>query len=527
LSQAVIIEPLRDSYVLSVKVRLGDKDLAPEVLAGVLAEYKQQHIDLFQTEQGVEFFQGLKDQTEKELKDAQGKLQTFRTANNISMLDTQKELLLEQFAEAQKLSTQLQDLQEAIGGVDETVQVSQDSPLISALSSQTESPVVREMQLRLLELMLERNRVVQSLGPQHPTVQSLRQQVSLAYNDLVAAIKNTLQITDQKLGEYRTDLNRLNETEAELTKLEQDVEIKQKDYEFYSGKLQESTVAQKLGSDEFRISSVRVSSPPSIPVDPIWPRKLLNLGLALVGGLIAALALAFLLDYLDHGIKTPEDVEYYVKVPPLASFFNSGSKPLDTREAERLAAMLDTISPTGIAQIVEVTSSVAGEGSHQVAIALADAYANDPDSKTLLVDFSGEIPRAKGASVGLTDVLLDQADFDEVFGANERLIVVSRGSHSEYPTYLWASERMTTLVGELRKRFKHVIFHVGPILQSHDALKLAHTADGVLLVIKSDGTRREVVNRAVTMVKDSNAKVVGAVLTHRTQTIPSAVYRRI
>ncbi len=79
----------------------------------------------------------------------------------------------------------------------------------------------------------------------------------------------------------------------------------------------------------------------------------------------------------------------------------------------------------------------------------------------------------------------------------------------------------------MRKRYRHIVFHVGPVLQSHDALQLAGYTDGIVVTIKSDATRREVVVRAKSVLKEVEDKIVGAVMTQRRQTIPSAVYRRI
>ncbi len=275
------------------------------------------------------------------------------------------------------------------------------------------------------------------------------------------------------------------------------------------------------------ISNVKIASQPALTTEPVRPKKLLNLALALVGGIILALALAFFLDYLDHGLKTPEDVGHYVGIPALASFFNRAGQPLDSGEAERLAVMVEAGLGAEGARCIEVTSSVAGEGADLVASALADAFSNDPEARTLLIDFSGKMDRAKNTGQGITDVLLEQANFDEVFSTGYALTVVGRGSQAEYPAYLWGSERMRQLAGELRKRYRHIVFHVGPVLQSHDALQLAGYTDGIVVTIKSDATRREVVVRAKSVLKEVEDKIVGAVMTQRRQTIPSAVYRRI
>jgi len=519
LDERIFADPIRDSHVIEVAVRLGDAEKAKAILDEVLKVYKQEHIAIFADEESEQFFRDQLQRVKDDYEAAQQELVTFQAANNISLLETEKELLLEQYSDARTVLNQLSQIESAAAA--DNV----NTTMISSLASQSESTVVREMQLRLLELLMELNRVSQSLGPNHPTVQSLKEQVKNAQTSLLDAIAETKRITQAQLDIIQLRLDELNTTKAEYDRLEQQVEILSENFELYSQKLEESIV-----SDELRlrsISNVRILSDATLPVNPIYPNKSLNIVLAIICGILAALALSFFFEYLDHGLKTPEDVEYYLKVAPLASFFNRSGQPLNQREAERLAILVDTTTAAQGSRILQVNSSIPGEGSEQVASALADAYSNDPESRTLLVDFTGGISRATTTRHGLTDLLLDQADFEEVFRSDENLTVIGRGSHAEYPTYLWGSARMQQLVANLRQRYRYIIFHVGPILQSHDAMKLAAYADNVLLVIKADATRREVVARGLETLQESRNKVTGAVLTQRTQKIPNAVYRRI
>ena len=519
LDERLIAEPIRDTHVMRVAVRMGDPDKAHEILEAVLDHYRTHHIAVFANEKSAPFFEQQRQRIEAELEEAQNKLQEFRKSANISLMDTEKELLLAQYAEATRVLSQLAETESVLAGQD------LDSAVIQSIASETESTVVREMQLRLLELILESNRVRQSLGPKHPRVQSLQEQVREAQKNLTEAIATTKRMTENKLKTIQARLDELNDTKSRLENLEQEVAILTNQYEFYAEKVEQSRVNDELA--KAAISNVRVVSRPSEPTDPVRPNKLLNLVLALIGGIILALALAFFLDYLDHGLKTPEDVDYYVGIPALASFFNRPKQALDPNEAERLAVMVEAGCGSGDSHCIEVTSSVANEDSGAVASALADAFANDPEGRVLLIDFSGGLDRAKNTGMGVTDVLLEQASLDEVFTTGYTLTVVGRGTQAEYPAYLWGSERMRTLMRELQNRYRHILLHVGPVLQSHDALQLAGYADGIVLTIKSDATRREVVARSKLVLKEVEQKIVGAVMTQRRQRIPRAVYRRI
>lgn len=68
---------------------------------------------------------------------------------------------------------------------------------------------------------------------------------------------------------------------------------------------------------EYKLSSVVVISPASIPTSPIKPNKEMNTAFGFMGGLIAAILLAFLLEYMDNTVKTSEDVARVMNLPVL------------------------------------------------------------------------------------------------------------------------------------------------------------------------------------------------------------------
>ncbi len=515
LNRRLDVEPVRDSYVLQATVRVGTADLAHGILTRILEVYQRRHIEIFSNDKSTDFFQKRLDESKSKLAVDQAALEKFNQDNKVSMLETEEGIQLSQYSDAKKILTQLEQTQQAVIGSE------LDSSLISSLSSQTDSTVVREMQLRLLELLLERNRVEQSLGPAHPTVQSVKEQVRKAQDSLLEAIVNTKAITQKKLDAAQLRLDELNKIKAEHERKTNDVEIAKAQYMFYSSKREESAVADALASAQ--MSSVKEVSKPTTPFEPARPRKIFNLVLAAIGGFILSLALAFFLDYLDHGLKTPEDVEHHTGVSALASFFNTGGKPVDAKEAERLSLLLDTMVH-GESQVIQFCSSVPGEGSAQIAEAVAQAYANDASTHTLLIDLTGETSRGKRASGGLTDVLVGETGLDNIFTTTDPLTVVGRGAHPVGP-YLRHPENMNNLIAQLRRKYKYIIFHVGPILTTQEAIRLGRYADGVVVVVKSNATRRQVVARAINLFE--KGKVLGVVLAQRTQLIPNAVYRRI
>lgn len=66
-----------------------------------------------------------------------------------------------------------------------------------------------------------------------------------------------------------------------------------------------------------KVENVRVVDQALIPTKAVRPRPLLNAAIAAVLGLMAAVGLTFLLEYLDTSIKSPEDVARHLELPVL------------------------------------------------------------------------------------------------------------------------------------------------------------------------------------------------------------------
>lgn len=66
-----------------------------------------------------------------------------------------------------------------------------------------------------------------------------------------------------------------------------------------------------------KLENVAVVDQALAPIDPIKPRKMMNIALATVLGGMAALGLVFLLEMLDTSIKSPDDVTRHLGLPVL------------------------------------------------------------------------------------------------------------------------------------------------------------------------------------------------------------------
>ncbi|MFZ5825010.1 MAG: YveK family protein [Bacillota bacterium] len=85
-----------------------------------------------------------------------------------------------------------------------------------------------------------------------------------------------------------------------------------------------------------KLENVVVVDPAVVPTNPIKPRKMMNIAVAFVLGLMAATGLAFLLEYLDTSIKSPDDVSRYLGLPVLGVIPVLEMKSQPAAEARRV-----------------------------------------------------------------------------------------------------------------------------------------------------------------------------------------------
>ncbi len=166
-----------------------------------------------------------------------------------------------------------------------------------------------------------------------------------------------------------------------------------------------------------------------------------------------------------------------------------------------------------------VTSPGAEEGKSTVLANLAVTLAQG-GKQVILVDCDLRRPTQHtlfglGNATGLTTMMLDdavQADPPLRETSVDGLRVLTAGPTPPNPAELLGSRRMKEALAALLAQADVLLFDVPPVLAVTDALVLAVQTDGVLLVVRAGGTRREHVQQAKERLERVNARIVGAVL---------------
>ncbi|HMO80155.1 MAG TPA: polysaccharide biosynthesis tyrosine autokinase [Pyrinomonadaceae bacterium] len=309
-----------------------------------------------------------------------------------------------------------------------------------------------------------------------------------------------------------------------------------------------STDVASQGSD----NNIRVAEYAIPPKEPVSPRRLLTVTSVLFLSTLFGMGLALFLEYLDDTIRTTEEIESYLQLPALAAIpsIESGSKRKlllvggtekpDEDELARSELLIHSDPKSSLAEAYRqlrtsillstaghapksllVTSSLPSEGKTTTAANTAITLAQTGAS-VLVIDADMRRPRLHSVfgienGAGLSTLLSSALDQNEVFSTIKRdeaanLSVLTSGPIPPNPAELIGSEQMSNLLKMVQGYFTHVVVDSPPINSFTDGVLIASMVDGVILVVHSGKSSRQVVRRAKQLLQDIGARIFGVVL---------------
>ena len=249
-------------------------------------------------------------------------LQNYRVKSGILGMQEQRQISAQKIIEANKGYLEAQAQRMALEAkLGELTQFAKDPTVAGAMFSDADNPLVGKIKGEIGTLETERSKLLKVYKEKHPEIVKVDAQIQNLRDRLEAEARGTLRSVQTQVkiarareesqfnavNQLRREGQDLNEKESQYQNLQHEMEANQQLYDSVVKRLKETGVAGGLEN-----SNVRIIEDATPPGAPIRPRKVWNLSLSLVAGLVLACVVAFGLEFLDTTVKTPDDVERYL-----------------------------------------------------------------------------------------------------------------------------------------------------------------------------------------------------------------------
>lgn len=546
------VDPIRNSRLVDVSFGSRNPALAAEVANGIAKSFIFYTMD-WRTEASSEAKDFLTKQIEKQkkvLEDSEQALQNYKEKYGIVQLQVgQKESENVALQRLSGLTANLTAAQNARIEAETRYKQVQDMLAKGAnyesIPGVTTSPLVQTLRANEAKLVAQVSEMSQKFGEKHPRMVQVRQEleatrknIQLESQNVIRSIKNDYAIAQAKeanarraLEGQKSETQRLSEHGIQYAVLQREVEKNSELYENLLKHLKETSVEKEYGA-----TNVRIIDAAAAPLAPAKPKKAQNILLAIVVGLFAGAAAAFVLEYLDNTVKTPDDVKEFLDAPNLAVIPTVDFKAEVGDDAESPGIIVHHKPQSTIAEAFRslrtavlfssadggpryfiVTSFSPQEGKTFVAVNAAHIMALAGE-RVLVID--GDLRRPAVHKVlnqdndrGLTNLIVGGNGSLGPAGYRENIDVITSGPIPPNPSELLGSKKMLSLIESLDGKYDRIIIDSPPVGSTTDALVMAKLLDcPVLVVIHGGTTTKEEVIHARELLENVGVKVLGAVL---------------
>ena len=407
------------------------------------------------------------------------------------------------------------------------------------------SPLIHRLREREADVARRVAEMATEYGPRHPKMiniqaelQDIRGRIEAEVEKIVRGLSNEFEVAqagertlERNLSNLQEEATRSGAAHGQLRVLEREAAASRALFDTLLARFKEAG-----GRDEIQHADARIISYADVPALPTWPRKGLVVGAALAVSTFLGVLLVLLLELLDRGFRSSEQIESVTGagtlslIPLLAGLRLNRGSPVQyvlDRPASSFAESLRTLH-TGLLlsdvdtapKSVLITSSLPVEGKTTIAIAMARLIARS-GRRVVLVD--ADLRRSQVAKIlelsneqGLVEILGTQEASLETVIQHDRdsgLHVLTAGSRSvSNPPDLFGSSRMRDLISALQHTYDLIVIDSPPLHVVSDSRVLARMVDKTVYVIRWEKTKREVATLGLKQLLESGASVAGVAL---------------
>ncbi len=482
---------------------------ADDILAALLEAYKRSIIQdkNLLAQSTADFIDERIKIISKDLSRVEGDMASFKQRNNLVDLSQNAQTYLAQSNTARQRTIQLQAQQASISYLlNHLRSSSQGNSLIPMLGGLTDAGVQSQIQ-RYNDLMLERNHLVENSGEGSSSIKEMDANLRQMKQAVIASVQGYKASVDLQTRQAQHEEQNLQgnlasvpQKEKEIIDIQRQQSIKETLYTYLLNKREET--ALQLAIQE---ANIRVVEQPFGSLNPIAPRRMVINCAALLIGLLLPFVVLYLMNLLNMGVRGRKDIEQFTSIPVIGEIPRVKHESKDdtnvvvdneSNDAVSEAFRMLRFNLTFVnkdARVMMFTSTMPGEGKTFVSRNFAYTLSL-MGKRVILVD--ADIRKRTQSSLygatrkaGLTSYLSGSVENieDMIIKGSEKnnVDVLPAGILPPNPAELLMSERLETLVNELKKTYDYIVIDNVPAQVVADAGIVNRVADCTIYVVRS------------------------------------------
>jgi capsular exopolysaccharide synthesis family protein len=413
---------------------------------------------------------------------------------------------------------------------------------IETMSEVLSSTMIQQLRGQELAVRGRASELSVEFGPKHPRMlqvqaelAEIQERIAIEVNNVAAGLENEAEFArtrvrslEESLGQAQDQSSGRNKEAVQLRALQREAAANRALFETFLGRFKETSTTQGMEA-----SDARVISAAEVPGGPSYPNRRKMLMNYIVAGFLGACGLVLGLQFLNPGLRSPEQVhqvlgEFVIGlIPKLTGKMDFHDYVLNKPQSGVVEAInslkfsLALSNPDIEVKAVQVTSSAPEEGKTSLALGLARVVASS-GKKVILVD--GDLRRSsivkklglESGHKGLSDLVASGED-----ELSEFVIRDEKGKMDYMPigtaayanaSDIFSSRRMETIVELLKSHYDLVVLDSPPVMVVADAMIIGRLMDKTLFVVRWEKTPRKVARAALEQLQRSGTDVAGVVL---------------
>ncbi len=467
-----------------------------------------------------------------ELGDVESQVEGYKNANNLSDIETEVKLYLDNLSTFEKSVLENETKINVVNDLIRHISRTKYDDLVPG-GLLTDDAGSESFIQEINQLILEKQKLAVSATTENTNYIRLEEQIRALKSNLQASLRrnlSSLQIVKndykRQENEMQSKLSQVPRQEKEFRIIDRQQKVKEALYLFLLQKREETNITLAATDMNAKVIDKAIATD-----KPVAPKTMIILLAALVLGAIIPFIVIYITNLLDTKIKNRFDVTDNSDIPFLGDIPTSessgelmeiGSRSSAAEAVRIVRTNLDFIlsdKAEDECKVIFLTSTISGEGKTFVSANLAATFSLS-GKKVLLIGLDLRNPKlyeyVKVNPLGISNYITSNNkslnDYISPVEGYENFDVLSSGSIPPNPTEILMNKKIKEVFDTLKTQYDYIIVDTAPVSLVTDTLLISKYADATIYVVRANKIDKEMLRIPNELYRDKKLNKLSLVL---------------